>query len=99
MQHFWFFTKTLLATLLIVTVLQVRISGRTLEQHTVDLASHSLIVGPFQGVANSTVLGFHKVWDEITEKLRAHRSHPGARAMNFKLERHPDVIKKEAAQE
>jgi hypothetical protein len=97
MQNVWFFVKTFLITLLIVTLLQVRISGRTLEQRTVDLASHSLVVEPFQVLANSTVLGFHRVWDQITEKLRAHRSHPGARATAFKLERHPDVLKKEAS--
>ncbi|MGE3683953.1 MAG: hypothetical protein AB7G93_19710 [Bdellovibrionales bacterium] len=51
MMDFLFFAKTLLLTLAIVLVMQIRVGDQTMETHAHRLLTSSLVVQPLNGVA------------------------------------------------
>ena len=94
MAGLWFFLKTLVSSLVIVLLLQIRIGGTTLEQKTIAAASNSLWLSPIEGVVEASVMGLHRGWDRITNHVKSRAFRPGSRESIFKFERHPEVIKK-----
>ena len=94
MANFLFVVKTLVISLLVVTLLQVHIGGNTLEQHMVGIASHSVIITPIEGVVEAVAVSMHRSWDHMTNYVKSRAFRPGSRENQLKLERHPDVIKK-----
>jgi hypothetical protein len=68
MSEFFFVVKTALFSALVLMVLQMKIGGSTLEQHSETWIYHSRVGGELQHVARGAVRAGHEGWDWVKVK-------------------------------
>ncbi len=93
MSQFWSFARTLIASLVIVLLLQIHVSGKSLEQRAVSLATHSVILEPIDSVVDASVISITRVWDRVTNQIKSRTQRAGSREEKFRIDRHPDVTR------
>ena len=65
MSEFFFVVKTVLFSALVLMVLQMKVGGSTLEQHSEAWIYHSRVGGEMQAVARGAVKAGYEGWDWV----------------------------------
>lgn len=65
MSEFFFVVKTVLFSALVLMVLQMKVGGSTLEQHSEAWIYHSRVGGEMQSVARGAVKAGYEGWDWV----------------------------------
>ncbi len=76
MSEFFFVVKTALFSALVLMVLQMKIGGTTLEQHSESWIYHSRVGGEMQAVARGAVRAGHEGYDWIKLQVETSRERP-----------------------
>lgn len=65
MSEFFFVLKTVLFSVLVLLVLQMKIGGTTLERHSEEWIYHSRAGSEMQSVARGAIRAGHEGWDWV----------------------------------
>lgn len=93
-EQLWFTLKTLIATLLMVTVLQVRIGQSKIEDHVLRFYYTSAIAAPIQQVVDGGVRAIHTGWNKAVSAVSL-KDKAGKSRWPFQFERHPKALEKQ----
>jgi hypothetical protein len=103
MGAFSFVIRTMILTVLIVLLLQIRWGDSSLEDVTMNFITSSAVVAPINQSAQGTVRFIRNLWTKANRSFDTHFSRglqdenrPGSRHLGFSLERSEKVLKQDA---
>ena len=89
-----FFVKTVLITFIILTIMQIKVGERTLEQKALVFGHSSTYARPIQEVAQGGVIFIRQIWRKVSGSLNTKFMQkfdsdqaPGKRALGIQIER------------
>ena len=98
-----FFTKSLVLTFILVTLLQIKVGPETLEEKAMNWVHHSEVTTPLREIAEGGARAVRDLWNttlgQINTKFMSavnSENRPGER-LNINFDRSKEYLKKQAA--
>jgi len=103
MSDLFHIAKSIILTLVIVVILQIKVGEFTLEQSVVHWAQQSSIITPVQQVADGGLKVLRELWHNTLGKINSkffnqidNSNTPGHRSLGITLQRSKEFFKEEA---
>ncbi len=103
MGAFSFFIRTMILTVLVVLILQIRWGEASLEDHAMSFITSSAVVAPLNSTAQGTVRFLRNMWTKANRTFDTHFSQalqdenrPGSRHLALTIQRSEKAVKAKA---